>query len=87
MRNLLERKEGQAWCCGGCGSGIVESPKRIDFEYSREEFEDGRVISKTIPAYVAPCCGGDLLLWDESIQDCVPWNYIDQSVNTTSYAL
>jgi len=53
---------GQDWCCGGCGSGIVKNPKRADFEYSREEFPDGKVISKTAIQFVAPCCGGQLML-------------------------
>jgi hypothetical protein len=78
MRELPELKAGQDWCCGGCGSGIVKHPKRTDFEYSREEFPDGRVISKTLPQYVAPCCGGELLLWDEAKQDCIPWAYAEK---------
>jgi len=79
MRNgqLPSLKAGQDWCCGGCGSGIVKTPKRTEFEYSREEFPDGRVISMTTPRYVAQCCGGELLLWDEGKQDCIPWNYVD----------
>jgi hypothetical protein len=78
IRSLPELKPGQDWCCGGCGSGIVKKPKRTSFEYSREEFPDGRVISKTLPQYVAPCCGGELLLWDEANQDCIPWSYVDE---------
>jgi hypothetical protein len=79
MRELPELKAGQDWCCGGCGSGIVKKPKRTSFEYSREEFPDGRVTSKTMPQYVAPCCGGELLLWDEAKQDCIAWEYVDRA--------
>jgi hypothetical protein len=24
-------------------------------------------------------CGGELLLWDEAKQDCIPWAYVDQA--------
>jgi hypothetical protein len=78
MRALPKLEAGQNWCCGGCGSGIVKNPRKEDFEYSREEFPDGRVISKTMPQYVAPCCGGELLLWDEGKEDCIPWAYVDE---------
>jgi hypothetical protein len=82
MRRVLpELKPGQDWCCGGCGSGIVKVPKEIDFEYSREEFPDGRVISMTMPQYVAPCCDGDLMLWDEAAGDCVEWAYVEVNGN------
>jgi hypothetical protein len=76
-RSLPSLEPGQDWCCGGCGSGIVDTPRRSDFEYSREEFPDGRVISMTMLQYVAPCCGGELLLWDEAKQDCIPWSYVE----------
>jgi hypothetical protein len=76
MRALPEIRSWQNWCCGGCGSGIAP-PKKIDFEYSREEFPNGDVISRTTVKYVAPCCGGDLLLWDEAKQDCIPWAYVE----------
>ncbi len=69
-------QDGQSWCCGGCGSGEVKVPKRIDFEYSREEFPDSRVISKTIDRYVAPCCGGSLMMWSEALQDVIKWSYV-----------
>lgn len=83
MRSLPELKPGQDWSCGGCGSGIVKNPRKIDFEYSREEFPNGDVISKTTVRYVAPCCGSDLMLWDESIQDCIPWQYVDGASHDT----
>lgn len=76
MSALPELAPGQDWCCGGCGSGIVKKPKRTAFEYSREEFPDGSVISKTTVKFVAPCCGGELMLWDEAKQDCIPWSYV-----------
>lgn len=85
-RSLPELKPGQDWCCGGCGSGIVKNPRKTEFEYSREEFPDGRVISKTIPQYVAPCCGGELLLWDEGKEDCIPWQYVDSDQAKTGGA-
>lgn len=71
MSELPAIKSGQDWCCGGCGSGIVKTPKKIGFEHSREEFPNGDVISKTTVRYVAPCCGGELLLWDEAKQDFI----------------
>jgi plasmid maintenance system antidote protein VapI len=79
MRVLPELKPGQDWCCGGCGSGIVKNPKKTDFEFSREVFPDGSVISKTQVVYVAPCCDGDLMLWDHNADDYVPWEYADAS--------
>lgn len=77
MKKLPELKSGQQWCCGGCGSGIVKTPRKTAFEYSREEFPNGNVISKTSVRYVAPCCNGDLMLWDEALQDTVPFSLVD----------
>ena len=74
-RALPELQAGQDWCCGGCGSGIVMNPRQTAFEYSREEFPDGRVVSMTMPHFVAPCCGSGLMLWDEASQDFIPWAY------------
>ncbi len=72
---LPSLKDGQDWCCGGCGSGIVKTPEKTHFEYSREELPNGDVISNTTVRYIAPCCGGELMLWDESRQDYIRWQY------------
>lgn len=83
MRILPALADGQDWCCGGCGSGIVKAPRKIDFEYSREVLPNGDAVTKTTVRYVAPCCGADLLLWDENKQDHIPWSYVERSLATT----
>lgn len=71
MSGLPVLEAGQSWACGsGCG---YCTPKESALEYSREEFPDGRVISKTQRVFVSACCGEDLLLWDENKQDFLPW--------------
>ncbi len=64
---------GQSWCCDkGCGTCL---PMQIDFEYSRTEDLDGNLLeSKTHKAWVSDCCKADLLQWDESKNEFVPWD-------------
>ena len=50
-------------CVNGCGECGV---KRIEFEFSREETLDGRLISSaTEPRLVSDCCGAELVMWDD----------------------
>lgn len=60
----------QSWCCAeGCGDC---KPKQIEFEFSRETAKDGSLIeSKTTPIWVSDCCGGDLMLWDASLDEAI----------------
>jgi hypothetical protein len=54
-------KEGEEFVCdSGCGS---TTPEQYDFEYSREEFPDGRVISKTEKAWRSACCHACVLVY------------------------
>lgn len=72
MKNLPELAAGQSWCCSnGCGEC---GTKETAFEYSREEFPNGDVISKTQRVFVSTCCDADLMLWDEGKQDFVEWD-------------
>ena len=54
-------KEGEEFVCdSGCGT---MTPEQYDFEYSREEFSDGTVISKTEPAWRSSCCGACVMVY------------------------
>ena len=58
---LPKLREGEEFVCDeGCGTA---APEAYDFEYSREEFPDGRVISKTARAYQSKCCKGALSVY------------------------
>jgi hypothetical protein len=65
----------QSWCCGnGCGEC---KPKETLFEYSRTEFPNGEVHSRHEPLYVSACCYAELFLWDEAVQDVIPYKLED----------
>jgi hypothetical protein len=75
IMKLPELTATQMWCCGlGCGEC---KPKKILFEYSRTEFDNGEVHSKYTPEFVSSCCGAELFLWDESIKDDVPYELVE----------
>lgn len=74
MSRLPIASASQQWCCSnGCGEC---KPRDSTFEYYREEDVDGNLVeSRTQPISVSHCCRADLLLWDESKQDFVEWEY------------
>ncbi|MEK6294415.1 MAG: hypothetical protein V4793_24115 [Paraburkholderia tropica] len=54
-------KEGEEFVCdSGCGTTM---PEQFDFEYSREEFGDGRVISKTQKSWRSSCCHACVMVY------------------------
>lgn len=58
---LPQLKEGEEFICdSGCGT---IQPEGYDFEYSRETFPDGSVISKTEKTWRAPCCKAGVLVY------------------------
>lgn len=68
--SLPTLKTGEEFVCAdGCGTTTAE---QYDFEYSREEFPDGRVESKTMPAWRARCCGADLCVFNNITDDFTP---------------
>ena len=64
---LPELTRHQVWCCAkGCGP---ISPVMKEFAY-QETFDanSGEVLSKVVGnVWVSPCCGAELMLWDESV--------------------
>lgn len=67
---LPKLKSGEEFvCAAGCGTTTAE---QYDFEYSREEFPDGRVMSKTMKAWRARCCGADLFIYNNLNDDFTP---------------
>ncbi|WP_176079360.1 hypothetical protein [Paraburkholderia tropica] len=63
-------KEGKEFVCDrGCGT---TTPEQYDFEYSREEFADGRVISKTEKAWRTRCCRSDVLVFSNLADTFTP---------------
>ena len=54
-----------------CGNGCGVCKIRLnDFEYERTETLEGELISrKTVPRIVSACCGFDVDVWDERVQD------------------
>lgn len=68
--NLPTLKAGEEFVCAdGCGTTTAE---QYDFEYSREEFPDGRVESKTVPAWRARCCGAELCIYSNLTDEFLP---------------
>jgi hypothetical protein len=54
-------------CANGCG---VCKVRLSDFEYYRSESLDGELIErKTEPHIVSACCGAEVDVWDERVQD------------------
>lgn len=69
---LPKLREGEEFVCDeGCGTTV---PEQYDFEYFREEFEDGRVISKTVKAYRSNCCKGDLSVFSNVDDTFTPFD-------------
>lgn len=69
--------ERQKWCCeNGCGEC---RPVPMDFEYSRTEDDNGKVLeSLTEKIWVSHCCKADLMLWDEDKHDFIVWGPLAQ---------
>lgn len=77
MRELPALGKDQAWACGsGCGEC---QPKASLFEYSRTEYPNGNVDSKSERIFVSQCCDSTLMLWDEGKQDFEDWEYVDDA--------
>jgi len=69
MKTLPTLALGEEFICdSGCGT---TTPVLKEFEYSREEFDDGHVISKTRPEWFSSCCSSNVCVYrpDDSIVD------------------
>lgn len=67
---------GQLWCCSkGCGEC---HPALAISEYSRTTNAAGEIEeSKKEEIFVSSCCGVELWLWDERVEDNVDWDFSD----------
>ncbi|WP_233869283.1 hypothetical protein [Paraburkholderia adhaesiva] len=67
---LPKLAEGEEFVCErGCGT---TTPERYDFEYSREEFPDGRVETKTQKAWRSACCRSDVMVYSNMADTFTP---------------
>lgn len=71
MKQLPILTPDQEWCCahsrGPC------QPVQSTFEYSREEYPNGDVTSKTTLIWVSSCCNAELLMYDNAENDFIGW--------------
>lgn len=67
----------QQWtCANGCGQCGVRT---IDFAWRTvTDLSTGQVVERdTVKADVSSCCGAELLLWDDDLQDCVEFKMLE----------